>query len=551
MALNTDSLAQKKFDFDETVLISKDKQIYSYKYMAIDGQNSKYFVGLFKGSITIDTFTISTSNFISNSQYINAAGVFMVKYDSNNNVKWLKKMAEADTLFDAKIRIDNSNNLVINYYFLSKIYLTNDSIVTQLGNSNINFVKYSSNGVLINSAFFPGFAAISDFAFSSNNSIYFTGYFGLQSDTNYKYFINNDTLTAERGDIIVGKLDTNFNKLWVKSYGGRGVDGALQLELVENELYLLGGVNYDHFDVNVGGIIFSYPFNQNYYDKFYIAKLDSVGNGKWVRRFGNMYFQGYLGFFGPGDLIVKENRVYFAAAGWNDYQNVFMFDGGPSYYGSILGRETIFIAYDTSGNFQFRTLVPGVSSISQLITDSNNSVVGVGGDEYSLKVVSYNSMGNFNWKATSDADNLCTTVGSGIATDTHGKLYVVGGTNCIQLYMGNDTLYPPANQSTMFFSSLDSIDANWAVGTNELATATAKLIVYPNPASDMLQIQMPVGNHKSQKIEIQNTTGHVVYSTLCKTEKLQLSIENFPNGIYFITYKNNWQSTTKKLLIQH
>ena len=160
-------------------------------------------------------------------------------------------------------------------------------------------------------------------------------------------------------------------------------------------------------------------------------------------------------------------------------------------------------------------------------------------------------MGNFNWKATSDADNLCTTVGSGIATDTHGKLYVVGGTNCIQLYMGNDTLYPPANQSTMFFSSLDSIDANWAVGTNELATATAKLIVYPNPASDMLQIQMPVGNHKSQKIEIQNTTGHVVYSTLCKTEKLQLSIENFPNGIYFITYKNNWQSTTKKLLIQH
>ncbi|MBK8144248.1 MAG: hypothetical protein IPK62_04215 [Bacteroidetes bacterium] len=49
MALNTDSLAQKKFDFDETVLISKDKQIYSYKYMAIDGQNSKYFVGLLKG----------------------------------------------------------------------------------------------------------------------------------------------------------------------------------------------------------------------------------------------------------------------------------------------------------------------------------------------------------------------------------------------------------------------------------------------------------------------------------------------------------------------
>lgn len=57
----------------------------------------------------------------------------------------------------------------------------------------------------------------------------------------------------------------------------------------------------------------------------------------------------------------------------------------------------------------------------------------------------------------------------------------------------------------------------------------APFMVYPNPTSDLVNIDMPSQN--LQGIKVFNATGQLFKETV----ETQFSISNFPNGVYFIT----------------
>jgi hypothetical protein len=93
---------------------------------------------------------------------------------------------------------------------------------------------------------------------------------------------------------------------------------------------------------------------------------------------------------------------------------------------------------------------------------------------------------------------------------------------------------------------------NW-VGIEEYA-ASAKMSVFPNPASDVLNVSYDVNELTNTKFELVSVLGNTVFQKELnsKSGTINLNISKLPRGIYFYSIKgaNGKSILTKKLVIQ-
>ncbi|MBL7766802.1 MAG: T9SS type A sorting domain-containing protein [Chitinophagaceae bacterium] len=551
------AFSQNHYGFDTTILVGKDMQIFRPRQIKIDHYNNKFVVGCFKGALTIDTFTISTSSAITNNPYEYAQGIFVAKYDSLNKIQWIKKFAEADTLYDMAMEIDHSNNLVANYVFFSKAWLLNDSIVCN-GSSCVNIIKYDNDGNIIFKKVYAGNGnegiGTRGLAIDEDNKIYACVNFGIPGVNNYEYIFGNDTLISNNLDPFILKSDSNGNIISIYQFGGPEMNSFSSLEFENGYIYVVGRTNTDSAHIN--NIVLNYP--SNYDQKKFIAKLDTTGTCIWAIRFGTNYYGG-MGSAGISKIAITKKSVYFAGAGYDQTQLEFLFDGGGSLMGIGAGSYNSFIArYDFDGHFKWSKMVPNCETAMQIDSDSLDQIKGVGSfgsGNTDIYIISYDSLGNIKWNIQGGGFGI--DRGSGIASDSHGKLFIVGGTTSSGgCYMGNDTLYPPANQSTLFFASLDSIPTLAPDGIREYQTRDNLIKVYPNPAYNILTIVLEtdaIPFAQEAKIEIYNTLGQMIQQldVSKKSPYHQLDVSNFYNGIYYMKYIDKHTNSTKKFIVQH
>ncbi|MBO6118190.1 MAG: T9SS type A sorting domain-containing protein [Bacteroidales bacterium] len=71
--------------------------------------------------------------------------------------------------------------------------------------------------------------------------------------------------------------------------------------------------------------------------------------------------------------------------------------------------------------------------------------------------------------------------------------------------------------------------------------------VYPNPATDYIQV---IGLNGMQKVEILNTLGQTVYSENTKTNGLNINVQNFEKGTYFVNVTSNGKVTMHKVVVK-
>jgi hypothetical protein len=97
-------------------------------------------------------------------------------------------------------------------------------------------------------------------------------------------------------------------------------------------------------------------------------------------------------------------------------------------------------------------------------------------------------------------------------------------------------------------TSLMAIGAS--VGINELINGSY-LSISPNPANDLLSIELKTTNDINATIEITNTLGQVVLSSSLKNNKEVLNITHLSNGVYFVKVLSiNKQIGFKKIVVQ-
>ena len=84
-------------------------------------------------------------------------------------------------------------------------------------------------------------------------------------------------------------------------------------------------------------------------------------------------------------------------------------------------------------------------------------------------------------------------------------------------------------------------------GFNELHLNN-NILIFPNPASGILNIKLEILSEKGSKMTIRNILGQTVMSETINNQNSSFNIQNLSPGVYFVTIDFNSQSAVKKFV---
>ncbi|MBX7095730.1 MAG: T9SS type A sorting domain-containing protein [Flavobacteriales bacterium] len=113
-----------------------------------------------------------------------------------------------------------------------------------------------------------------------------------------------------------------------------------------------------------------------------------------------------------------------------------------------------------------------------------------------------------------------------------------------------------ANIVDMVNSSYEKVPAtaigNCVVGVEEQSfDANNYMLVWPNPANGLINIELKASDHTNGTISITNTLGEVVMTIPASSgnNRYKVDVSGQPNGVYFINYTSEGSTLIKKIVI--
>ncbi|HEX8517582.1 MAG TPA: T9SS type A sorting domain-containing protein, partial [Bacteroidia bacterium] len=87
---------------------------------------------------------------------------------------------------------------------------------------------------------------------------------------------------------------------------------------------------------------------------------------------------------------------------------------------------------------------------------------------------------------------------------------------------------------------------------DEAPLENSQFLLFPNPSNDMVSIMLNSPNNLQQnEITITDYLGRTIKTTQSNSFPFAISTEQLPNGMYYITLKNEEAVSTRKLVVQH
>jgi len=418
---------------------------------------------------------------------------YILKLDNSGNIQWEKRITGSSwDMFRDVIELSNGDFL-----------LTGSGFSFSAGNMDAHVVKISSTGTLV---WIKNLGTISREHSQSILELPSSNYI-LSGNTNVTDIIGN---TA---NAFLIKTDNNGGVLWGKEYGTIGPREDF------NETRLLS-------DGNLLSVGETQSYGAGNYD-IWLMKTDTNGNVIWSKTYG-----------GTNDDIgvnVREKS--------NGELIISSFTGS---YGN--GNELLLINTDALGNVIWSKTYGGSNNDElewwgkPMELTPNNEIILVGGTtsfgfgDENIYVVKTNECGE------SFCNEQIVTI-AGAPASVSGTNFNVLSTSGGSLVTTNSTV------NTISFTEYVLCDSN-LVSVNDFSDKNESLNIYPNPASNYLNVENNQ-NLVVQKIEIFNITGKIIeVKTVEKTEKnLQIDISDLDNGVYFLkVYDNEEIIKTSKFL---
>jgi hypothetical protein len=86
------------------------------------------------------------------------------------------------------------------------------------------------------------------------------------------------------------------------------------------------------------------------------------------------------------------------------------------------------------------------------------------------------------------------------------------------------------------------------LNVKEQTNETAQIIMYPNPASDVLSIYLPKKENKPTILSVYNTNGSLVKTITGKNGENRVDIKILNTGLYFMVFNINNKVYTRKFV---
>lgn len=218
----------------------------------------------------------------------------------------------------------------------------------------------------------------------------------------------------------------------------------------------------------------------------------------------------------PGDTAICRGSSMILDAGQQPSGSIFIWSNGAVTRQTSVSQPDSYsvIVQSSQGCFAYDTVV--ITQNPQPIA-GDFGIVDEGGNDFKFTPVNMQNVTNYHWDF-GDGDTLNVSTD---APQTHH--YAQTGTYAVSLTVSNVCGAIPINKQ---------VYVQPPMGIGELTDVAKVLKVYPNPANDKLNIRTQVANIQLESVSIYNMLGKRVFVQNLKGAAVQLSLAQFPTGIY-------------------
>ncbi|HEY3477130.1 MAG TPA: SBBP repeat-containing protein, partial [Anaerolineales bacterium] len=308
--------------------------------VALDGAGNVYVAGAYSDMVEFDP-----GNSAGNLTSEGLTDIFVIKYDPDGSVIWVKGLGGTSSDGGYGITADESGNVYVTGIYVDTVDFDPGggvSTLTSAGFADVFILKLDSDGNFFwaKSMGGPGSDYSFDVAVDGNGNVFTTGYFNDTADFDPGAGTSNLT-SLGLSDIFISKLDSSGNFVWARRAGGASSDVGVEITLDEsgnaysaaNFYGLVSGANND----------------------ILISKLNMDGNWLWTKGIGGTSFDASYGI-----ALDEARNVYITG----EFADTVDFDPGEGTSSlTSAGASDVFISkLDNEGNFLWAKNLGGTSS---------------------------------------------------------------------------------------------------------------------------------------------------------------------------------------------
>lgn len=118
-------------------------------------------------------------------------------------------------------------------------------------------------------------------------------------------------------------------------------------------------------------------------------------------------------------------------------------------------------------------------------------------------------------------------------------------------WIDDNEAQPPPNQPISYRFYGKRISNYVPAGIKQVKANSKQFIVYPNPASSVMQLS--VNGNRLEELKVFDVFGRDVRYEIIdmRPNTAKLDMSNLPDGVYFVQVKTNEGSSTQKFIVQH
>ena len=185
-------------------------------------------------------------------------------------------------------------------------------------------------------------------------------------------------------------------------------------------------------------------------------------------------------------------------------------------------------------NEDFNKLVNATVNISSILGKELYTAINFTSNNYKEKTIPLSVWGNINGTYQMDLTQVAgfdANVSIFLKDKFLNTTTSIDQDKKITVTMTDDSLSKGDNRFELLFK-------NSATNTEDILLSNTQLSVYPNPATNLLNVNISNANFKNSSITIYNISGQQLMNSNMIGANVELNIGNLSNGVYFINVSN-------------